>query len=154
MDIQRKGIDSKLTFTPTNYEVKCRDYDSRRFMSSGGDILLETEMTTSYGGTKRGWYYTTEADYVAYCWWNPKKTDIYEGYLIRIQDPRLRNWFEKNGDSYETKKALTVAENGREWWTYNRVVPVKDFPPNTLIPFIKEGQLSWGFHKNGLEKFL
>jgi len=143
---QKQGVDIEIDWERANVDTKARDFNTRRFMLPGGDICIETESVREV--SKLGWYYTSKADFIAYVWWNTKKTDLYEGYLIALQDPRFRNWFEQNIEKFEEKESETVAEGGRKWHTRWRVVPVSEFPEGTLFKFIEPPGKGWGPHGN------
>ena len=97
MEKQNEGLDAGVVWEKATFDTKVRDYDSRKY----GDVLIE--IVSVIETQKPGWYYTSKADYIAYVWWNPKKTDLYEGYLISLQSPKLREWFERNQQQFEVK---------------------------------------------------
>jgi len=146
LEKQREGIDSRIDWEHANFDTKARDFDTRKHMPPEGDIVIETMSVVE--SNKLGWYYTSKADFIAYVWWNPKKTDLYEGYLIALQDPRFRNWFEQNILKFKEIEAETVAKGGKRWHTLSRVVPIPRFPQGILFKFIEPPGKGWGLHGN------
>lgn len=124
---QREGIDGVLEFRGEKYtwDAKIRDNFYYRY----NDILIETKT-----GGKVGWFYYSHADMVFYCWWNKEKRDIIDGYIIPLQSSKLRNWFEKNKDFYNSKEAYSQNSITLEYWkTQNKVIPISDFPKGIII---------------------
>lgn len=126
-EIQRQGIDGIITLEKPKIETKTRDYYCHRFH----DILLETKSVIE--NNKLGWFYTTQANIVAYVWKNPSGTNLYDGYLIFIT-PELREWFDKNKHRFKRWVAHTECNN-RQWSTENYAVPIKEFPKNSIKNF-------------------
>jgi hypothetical protein len=122
-EIQRKGIDGIINLSQPKIESKSRSYDYYKF----SDILIETISVIE--NNKPGWFYTTQADIVAYVWENQSKTNLIDGYLIFIT-PELRKWFELNKHHFKTKVARSDC-----WSTENKAVPIKEFPKGTLQRF-------------------
>jgi hypothetical protein len=122
-EIQRKGIDGLISLEQTKVESKSRSYDYYKY----SDILIETISVRE--NNKPGWFYTTQADIVAYVWENPSKTNLLDGYLIFIT-PELRNWFDLNKHRFKTKIAYS-----NSWSTENKAVPIKEFPRGSLQRF-------------------
>ena len=144
MEKQRAGMDAAIVWDKTTFDTKARSYNTREDMCSGGDIPIEILSIIETG--KAGWYFTSKADFISYVWWNPKKTDLYEGYLIALQDTKFRNFFENNIDKLRLKRAESVAEGARIWHTLNSVMPISIFPKATIFKFIEPPGKGWGFH--------
>jgi hypothetical protein len=126
-EIQRQGIDGLITLEKVKVETKSRSYKYHKY----NDILLET--ISIIESNKLGWFYTTQANVVAYVWENPTSTNLYDGYLIFIT-PKLREWFKQNQHRFRTKIAKTE-NSGIIWTTENKVVPIKEFPKGSLKKF-------------------
>ena len=149
MEKQHQGIDSHGEFEKTDYDTKARDYKAHKY----GDILIEILSVIEYG--KPGWYFTSKADFIAYVWWNPLKTDLYDGYLLNIQERRFREFFIENVEKFPLKKATSVAEGGKIWHTLNIAIPIQAFPEGTIFHFINSPGIGWGFHgSNRLNGYL
>jgi len=133
-EIQMAGIDVECKFEEATYEIKGR----LSFADKYGDVLLELKT-----GNKQGWFYTSQADYVAYVIFNDQKTDLLKGYLIAIQNPKLRQFIEEHLNTYPHKIAKSE-RNGSEWDTENIAIPIQDFPTGTLFPFITPEGKRWG----------
>jgi len=133
-EIQRKGIDLFLSKDKPTIEIKSR----LSFALKYGDVLLELRTHN-----KPGWFYTSRADYIAYVIFNKQKTDLVKGYLIALQNPKLRTFIENNIEKYEHK--IAYSENqGSFWVTDNIAVPISDFPEGTLFQFITPKGKAWG----------
>jgi len=125
---QKQGVDILIESEKATFDVKVRDF---RYYKRG--ILIETVSIKEL--QKLGWFYTSKANAVAYVWWNRQKTNLMsEGFLLLLQDKRLREWFEANKDNYQTLETHSK-ENEKLWTTCFKIIPIKDFPTNTLIPF-------------------
>ena len=133
-EIQRKGIDLFLAFEKPNIEIKSR----LSYVLKYNDILLELRT-----GNKLGWFYTSQADYIAYVIFNEQKTDLVKGYLIALQNPKLRTFVEDNIEKYEHKTADSE-DQGSYWNTDNIAIPITDFPEGTLFEFITPKGKAWG----------
>jgi len=127
-ELQKKGIDLLIKNKIAKVDVKTRKFKFYCYK----DILIETQH--SYG--KKGWFYTSEADLIAYVWENKQGTNFHDGYLILIQNPELKSWFEKNKESFKIKWAYSKSKKNNDHWnTKNRVVPIEAFPKDTLFKF-------------------
>lgn len=126
---QKDGIDGILEFKgkEITWDTKIRN----NYYYKYNDILIEIET-----GEKAGWFYSSQADIIFYCWWNKEKTDIIAGYIIPLQKEKLRNWFEKIKGAYKTQEAYSQNEATLEYWkTKNKAIPIKDFPKGTILRF-------------------
>jgi len=121
--IQKAGIDGETVLSLFKWEVKTRT----KFYP---DILLETYH--SYG--KQGWFFISKADIIAYLFLG--KEEVYEkGFLLIME--KLRHYFTKEIlEEYPEKKSKTN-KMGAIWSTFNRAVPFRAFPPNSLISIPK-----------------
>lgn len=124
-DKQRAGIDLELMPDGVSaVDTKVRDYESYKY----GDIILETWSVVEEN--EPGWFYTSEADVIAYAWKNKAGTNLINpGYLITNLD-RLRDWYQDNYGNYPH-----ICAKSNDWTTKFRPVPIEDFPDGTLIPF-------------------
>jgi len=129
MNKQRQGIDGLISFKDASVEIKTRDFSAFKYK----DILLET--ISIIERNKLGWFYTSKATAVLYVWLNQTKTNFIDGYIIWIQTPKLRKWFELNKHKFSKKIAKTRTEDGNYWHTENRAVPIKSFPKDTIKRF-------------------
>lgn len=125
-DKQRRGIDQALEKEEPTIDIKARDNYTHRF----GDILLET-VSDEERGTD-GWFYK-DMDLVVYVWWNQREDGFIDGYIIAMVD-ELREWFDENKEQFQVKRAKSH-EDGRQWTTRNRAVPISEFPDGTLVNF-------------------
>ena len=136
-EIQLDGIDQIANLEKATFETKTR----LAYASKYNDILLELRT-----GDKNGWFYTSKADYIAYVILNEYKTDLIQGYLINIQNPRLRQFVNENLKRYH--HIFADSENKGEYWdTENIAIPISDFPKGTLFEFIIPTGKAWGSHK-------
>jgi len=125
---QKDGIDILIESEKATFDVKVRDC---QYYKRG--ILIETMSVKE--SQKLGWFYTSKANAVAYVWWNKQKTNLMpEGFLLLLQDKRLREWFETNKDSYATLETHSK-EDDNLWTTCFKIIPIEDFPKGTLIRF-------------------
>lgn len=124
-DKQRAGIDLEFSLSEIQtIDTKVRDYRWAKY----NDIFLET--WSVWEEEIPGWFYTTQADAIAYTWKNQAGTNLLEtGYLILMSDT-LTEWFNGVIDDYPEKD---VPNDG--WTTKGRPVPVSDFPEEALVPF-------------------
>ena len=129
-EFQRKGIDGILYAETAKIDPKVRDYSVYKWK----DILIETISVMEEN--KLGWFYTSEADIVAYVWENPSKTNLIDGFFIFIQNKDLKEWFEKYKNKHpEKRRVATSLRTGIIWHTENFAVPINEFPKGTLIRF-------------------
>lgn len=126
-EIQRQGIDGLISLETVKVETKTRTYQYYKFK----DILLETLSVIE--ANKPGWFFTTQANVVAYVWETPTGTNLFDGYLIFIT-PQLREWFNQNQHRFRTQIAQTK-NAGEKWTTENKVVPIKEFPKGSIKKF-------------------
>lgn len=117
--IQKAGKDGKTGISLFEWDVKTRT----KFYP---DILLETYH--SYG--KLGWFFTSEADIIAYLYLKQDGT-IDKGFLLIMK--KLKDFFTSERlDKYPKIKAWSRNVNN-QWFTLNVAVPFKDFPEKSLI---------------------
>jgi len=129
-EFQRKGIDGILYAEKAKIDPKTRGYFAYKY----NDVLIETLSVIEQ--KKLGWWYTTEADIIAYVWKNPSGTNLIDGYFIFVQDKNLRSWFEQYKIQHLEKRRIASSErNGSIWHTENFAVPIKDFPKGTIMRF-------------------
>ena len=122
---QLSGIDVICKPLGISLEIKTR-YDTRWYNK---DILLETVSIIETG--KKGWLYTSKADFLAYIWVNKDPLPI--GYIIDL--PVLRkSRIMKRLNSFKERKACSHSGNSR-WSTLNREVPIYKFPEKTIYQF-------------------
>lgn len=126
-EVQKHGIDGFLTTKKPTVDTKTRGYDAYRYH----DILIETLSIRERDIL--GWFYTTNADVIAYVWTNSSGTNLVDGYLLFMSDS-VRQWFETNKNQFKVKIAHSKAK-GKEWTTENRAVPISQFPKGTLYRF-------------------
>lgn len=147
MTFQKKGIDALLSYDelPT-IEFKTREFYTRKY----NDLLFELKQ-----GNNLGWYYTSKADWLSYAWWNPLKTDLYEGYLLLLQHPDFRRRLDQLliEGSLDIKTAKSVSNGGISWFTHNAAMPIQMIPQHTIFRYIEPGSLGWGEHQKGLGAF-
>lgn len=124
---QREGIDGVISKKQSSIEIKTRKYFSYKYK----DILLETKSVIEQNIL--GWFYTTNADIIAYVWENDSRTNLIDGYLIFISK-ELRHWFDENKHKFKKQIAETESENGN-WHTENYAVPINAFPKGTTYRF-------------------
>lgn len=125
----------------TSLEVKTRRYRYRFYE----DILLEIKT-----GYKKGWFYTSKSPFISYGFFNKEETDYLpnKAWILNIEN--CREYFTKERlEEYEIKEAISH-RGGNYWKTLNKVIPIKSFPEDCLIPFPKD---YWEKKKNNLEAF-
>jgi len=123
---QKEGVDIVIRSEEAKFDIKIRD---NCYYKRG--ILIETMSVLEQ--KKLGWFYTSKAHAVAYAWWNKQKTNLMrEGFLLLLQDPQLKEWFETNKDKYHILKTHSK-QNGNLWTTCFKIIPINDFPKGTLI---------------------
>ena len=122
---QKKGIDFLLSIGQRTVEQKTRDYQYYWHK----DILLETISVIE--NNTPGWFYSTEADAVAYVWKNKEETDIIDGYFIFITK-ELRQWINDNEHSFNHIKVHSNNYSS-QWSTMNISVPISLFPRENLM---------------------
>lgn len=128
--LQRNGIDGIAETRTFSYDVKVRNYSYYRFK----DILIET--MSKIESQEPGWWYYSKCDFIVYVWKDPRGDYLIDGYIIFIQDPKLRDWFEDNKETfYHPKPAMTRTNNGKEWHTDNLAPRINQFPEETIIQF-------------------
>ena len=126
LEEQKDGIDIIIKLKEGTFDVKFRD--SKYFPPQ--DLLIETVSVVEQN--KPGWFYTSKADAVVYLWWNESRTNLKPvGYLLFIQDPWFREWFEKHRHLYPEKET-TTKRDGKTWKTKFVIVPIKHFPKGSL----------------------
>ncbi|MBC7219065.1 MAG: hypothetical protein H5T49_02880 [Hadesarchaea archaeon] len=133
-ELQKRGIDAVLKQEVVDVELKIRSYQFHKYK----DILLEVETgidpRTRTNG-RPGWFYTTKADLVIYVWKNEQESNLVDGYFICMSES-LRDWFKKNERRFPEKNALSVnKKTGQIWITRNKSVPIKEFPPGSIVRF-------------------
>lgn len=126
--LQHQGIDILLQSKTATIKVKTRD---KKYYLQG--ILIE--IISNKENQTPGWFYTSQADLIAYVWTNQHKTNLMPiGYLIILQHPTLRDWFKEHNEQYPMFQTKSK-DNSHIWTTLFKVIPKKDFPPNTIIEF-------------------
>lgn len=129
--LQREGIDGEIILKTIKFDIKTRANYTHKWK----DILIETVSVVEKD--KPGWFYYSKADFIAYTWENENDTNLIDGYLLFLQNKKLKSWFEENKHSFyspsdaETYDKLT----GRRWHTPNKAPKISTFPQDTLIRF-------------------
>ena len=118
---QKNGIDAVVN-TLYNIEVKTR-YDLRYY---NRDIALETVSVIETG--KKGWIYTSKADFISYVWATSKEL-MPIGYIIDVEAFRKTNIYKKI-ETYPKIKAYSET-----WSTRGHTIPIYKFPEKTLYRF-------------------
>ena len=122
---QLSGIDAICKPLGINLEIKTR-YDTRWYNK---DILLET--VSKIETNKKGWLFTSKADFLAYIWADKKPLPI--GYIIDLITLR-KSRLMKRLNTFKEKQAFSVSGNSR-WSTLNRAVSIYKFPDKTIYQF-------------------
>ena len=129
-EFQRKGIDGIVYAEKAKIDPKSRKYSAYKYK----DILIETISVIEKN--KLGWFYTSEADVIAYVWENASRTNLIDGYFIFIQDTIFRKWFENYKLANPQKRRIAWSQrNGHFWSTENFAVPITKFPKGAVLRF-------------------
>ena len=130
MNLQRGGVDGISKTREIKWDSKIRRYGCYRY----GDILLEEESVMET--KKPGWFYYSISDFIIYVWRDKFGNGLIDGYFIFLQNPSLKEWFERNKEKYQKKIAKSIdKKTGKLWHTLNRAIPITDFPKGTLLNF-------------------
>lgn len=115
-DIQRRGIDYIIHKEEPKLDLKIREYYFYKFK----DILIETISVVETN--KKGWFYTSDADCILYCWKNDAGNNLIDGYILLFND--MSDWFENNKYLYKSPKDAISRRGNLIWHTRNRPIPI------------------------------
>ncbi len=122
---QLSGIDVICKPHGINLEIKTR-YNTTWYNK---DILLET--VSKVETNKKGWLFTSKADFLAYIWVNKDPLPI--GYIIDLVALR-KSRIMKRLNTFKERTAYSRSGSSR-WSTLNREVPIYKFPDKTIYKF-------------------
>lgn len=129
--LQRQGIDGEITLKKIRFDIKTRANYTHKFK----DILIETVSVVEEDIP--GWFYYSQADFIAYTWENENGTNLIDGYLLFLQNKKLKSWFEENKHHFNSPSDAETYDKlkDRRWHTSNKTPKISSFPKDTLIRF-------------------
>ena len=125
---QLSGIDAVLSESEPDIDVKIQ----RNEHLTTGNLPIETWSVVEK--SIPGWFYTGEADVIAWAYENKAGTNLHPTGYLMFKTEAFVEWF---NDHIEEFKEITVStnRNGETWETKSRLVPIERFPDENLVEF-------------------
>lgn len=122
-ETQLNGIDSIVEQDDAKIDIKTEWAEYRNSPN------LPIEVWSMFERQKRGWFLTSESDYIVWLRESKTGTNLHSGFIM-VLDDELREWFQDRCDSYPRREI-----KNENWTTVIRLVPIDDFPEDKLFEF-------------------
>jgi len=125
---QLSGVDAVLSEGEPDIDVKVQ----RNKHLTTGNLPIETWSVVDE--SIPGWFYTGEAEVIAWAYENKAGTNLHPTGYLMFKTEAFVEWFNDRIDEF---KEITVStnRNGETWQTKSRLVPIEDFPDEHLVEF-------------------
>jgi len=125
---QLSGVDAVLSRGEPDIDVKVQ----RNEHLTTGNLPIETWSVVEKAIP--GWFYTGEADVIAWAYKNKAGTNLHPtGYLL-FKTEAFVEWFNDHIDEFK-EVTVETKRDGDTWETKSRLVPIERFPDENLVPF-------------------
>jgi hypothetical protein len=127
---QLSGVDAVLSKGEYELDVKVQSNE----LLTTGNLPIETWSVVEEAIP--GWFYTGEADVIAWAYKNKAGTNLHPtGYLLFKTDAFIE-WFNDNIERFREVEVKTRRDrDDKLWHTKNRLVPIEEFPDENLVEF-------------------